>query len=141
MSLLRVKSAHKDLVASALDGPLVEEDALAWMVLLHTHVIRLRAEAVEAKWRGDQEAGTVILEPDTQRGVAAVVAKLWKQTHPGAPRLPKADRANYVYWYWEFNTKVPYECWEDVPEELKPKLIELRDRLARNPHVVAVIPD
>src|SRR5438046_2116561 len=95
-----IESAHEDLLRGVLREPLTEADALLWMVLLHTHTIRLRPGAVR-EWRGEEAAGPVELAAQTQRGVASVMAALWPDRSD--------ERANYIYWYWQYNTQVPYE--------------------------------
>ncbi len=122
------QTIHQDLLKSCLGDRLSESDALLWMVLLHTHTIQVRADAI---------AGANGIPPSiaalTQRGAAEVVARVWSEMKPD-----EVERANYVYWYRLFNTQTPYEVIEDVPEALLPRLVELRDTLMRDSRVAGV---
>lgn len=120
-------NAHQELLCSVLKRPLTEEDALLWMTLLHTHTIRLRPEALS---RNGALGASEVLPPETQRGAAELIAALWPDRHD--------ERAGYLYWYWQYNTKTPYEVLDDVPAELRPRLLQLRDLLAQEPRVIAV---
>ena len=139
MSLLRPDTAHEELVRAAVDGRLSEEDALVWMVLLHTHEMHLQADAVCDSWRSHAGAGHVVLAAQTRRVVAAVIASLWKELMEKRGQPPDEQRSNYAYWYWQYSTRVPYEVIEAVPTELLPRLQEFRDVLARDPRVLAVV--
>jgi hypothetical protein len=93
------------------------------MILLHTHAIQLRPGVL-----GEEP---VLLPAETQRGVAATIAALW-------PNRTDA-RGSYEYWYWQYNTRTPYEVLEDVPEHLMPRLREFRQALAQDARVSAVL--
>jgi hypothetical protein len=122
------QTIHQVLLKSCLGDRLSESDALLWMVLLHTHTIHVRADAI---------AGANAIPPSfpalTQRGAAEIVARVWSEMKP-----QQVERANYVYWYQQFNTQTPYEVIEDVPEALLPRLVELRDTLMRDSRVASV---
>lgn len=142
MRALNPRNAHFELVRNSLKAGLAESDALLWMVLLHTHEIHVRADFVEKPWRDHQEGGAVVFPALTQRGVAAVVAKLWLETKLKKKSQGKAEpRTNYIHWYWEYNTRVPYEIVEQVPAGLRPRLEELRAILEQDPRVFAVVPE
>src|SRR5262249_11114618 len=96
VSLLEQKTAHEELVRSALNGRLTEADALVWMVLLHTHKIELRSDAVCEPWRQHEESGFVTLEADTRRGVASVIASLWKELKGKRQNPPDEQRCAYL---------------------------------------------
>jgi hypothetical protein len=138
---LHTETAHVDLVREALGGRLTEEDALLWMVLLHTHQIHIRANFVDEAWRRHERNRIVTLSAHTQRGVAAVIAELWREIRQKRTRPPEEPRTRYEHWYWEFNTRVPYEVVESIPAELLPRLQELRNQLAHDPRVVDIVPD
>ena len=140
MRLLNPRTAHLELVRAAVTGRLAENDALLWMVLLHTHSVHLHARWACATWRKHQTGGVVILPPHTQRGVAAVIAKLWREQEQRASSVDE-QRSHYVYWYWQLNTGSSFEDIEDVPAELRRGIEEFREALARDPRVVAVLPD
>src|ERR1700722_13991939 len=139
-TLLRPETAHLELTRSALSGRLSEEDALRWMVLSHTHEIHIRVDSVDGNWQRHEYNGAVVLHALTQRGVADVISQLWcqsKQLSDG----PEDVRNSYVHWYWQYNTQVPYEIWECVPDLLRPHVAELRDRLSQDSRVVAIVPE
>lgn len=121
---------HVDVLKEILIPPFGEADALGWMVILHTHAIHLRPENLE-----DHEAqrGPEILSPLTQRGAAEVMAALWPDRFN--------ERSNYLYWYWQFNSRTPYEDLASVPPDLVPALQEKLARLRQAPRVESVMAD
>jgi len=141
MTILSLESAHEELVREAIGGRLTEEDALLWMVLLHTHSVQIWSEFVEEPWQRHAQDGNVLLHPGTQRQVASVIAALWGKIKQKRTRPLDETRSRYLHWYYEFNTRVPYETVAEVPAQLRKRLDELRDLLARDPRVFAVIPD
>lgn len=117
---------HEELLRAVVQPPLSEEDALLWMALLHTHRVRLRPKAGGTAANG----GAPVLAALTQRGAAEAVAALWPD---------RADeRAGSPYWYFQYNSRTPYETLSQVPRELLPRLLEFRDRLASEPRVLDV---
>jgi hypothetical protein len=141
MTKLSASNAHLDLVRRATSGSLTEEDALVWMVLLHTHQIRIKAEFVDDSWRRHERNGVVSLSPHTQRGVAAVIAELWTEIKHKRKRSVDDPRNSYCTWYYEFNFRVPYETIEAIPASLLERLEQLRSLLVQDARVIAVIPD
>jgi hypothetical protein len=122
---------HLDLLESILKAPLTEEDALLWMILLHTHHIHLRASS--AANGSNLEDRAEILGPLTHRGAAEVIAGLWPD---------RADeRGKYTFWYQQYNTRTPYEDLSQVPQEMMPRLFELRNLVAQDPRVRTVVED
>lgn len=130
---LTKETAHAELLRSVLPKPLTEEDALLWMVLLHTHAIRLRPGTLTAHRENGQTEEITVLSPQTQRGVASAIAALWPDRTD--------ERANYVYWYFQYNSRTPYEALDVVPEDQRIRLFELRCLLASDPRIAAVIED
>jgi hypothetical protein len=125
---MTINTIHSELLQSVLGRrALTEDDALLWMVLFHTHEIHLQSGVLS---RGGRPVPR--LAPLTQRSAASVIAKVWRNRKD-------PERTTYVYWYWEFNRRGPYEVLSNVPEELLPRLEELRNTLTREPRVVAVI--
>lgn len=112
---------HGDLLKDFLTSPFSEEETLEWMVIHHTHHIRLRPI------RGAQPVALAAL---TQRGAAAVIAALW----------PDRDdqRSEYTFWHKNFITRTPYEVLGAIPQELIPALQEKLDRLRNVPWVDSV---
>ncbi len=102
---------------------MTEDEALLWMVLLHTHAVHLRPGVVADE--------PVILHPETQRGAAQVIADLWPNRED--------ERAGYIFWYSLYNTRTPFEVLEAVPRDLMPQLVRLRNTLAQDPRVAAVV--
>ena len=95
-----------------------EEDALALVILLHTHRIQ---------WRTDIAALT-------QRGASAVVADAWSDRQDNA-------RTNYMYWYRRFNLETPFEVAEDISPRWSEKVEALRRELEAHPGVLSVEPE
>ncbi|HZT78783.1 MAG TPA: hypothetical protein VFA26_01055 [Gemmataceae bacterium] len=130
MTLTR-DALHLELLRNCNPGPLAESDALLWMVLLHTHEIRLHPGIVT-----DGDRGLVSFAALTQRHVASVIADLWAER-----KGDRDERSDYAYWYRLYNTQAPYETLADVPTSLLPRISELRGALAQAPGVAAVVPE
>lgn len=120
---------HRELLKECLGASLTEADALVAMVLLHTHQIQLDPAAI-----GERNGLPLTFAALTQRHAAQVVAELWSEL-----KHESGERAEYVYWYHLYNTRSPYEDFDDVPDPIKARLIELRDRIAQGPRVAAVV--
>jgi hypothetical protein len=123
---------HKELLRSLMHERLTEEEGLLWIVLLHTHAIHAHMEALTADASATGTRGATVLPADTQRGVAHIIASLW-------PDRTDHQRCDYAYWYWQYNTKTPYEVLSDMPQDQLARLLELRDTLAKDPRVIAVV--
>jgi hypothetical protein len=124
-----------------LNGRLTEDDALLWMVLLHTHQIHIRAECVEADWRKHQKDGFVILFAHTRRGVASVIAEIWREIKMKRKRQSDDHRTRYESWYWDYCSRVPYKLAESIPDNLRPRIEELKSLLLGDLRIVAVVPE
>jgi hypothetical protein len=125
---MKMEEVHISLAKEALADHTGEEDALALMVLLHTHRIRLRAPML------DDRPDVVELAAITQRHVAEVLAAAW-------PDRADAQRTNRTYWYYEFNAKTPYEVIEDIPPDWMVRVQRLREVVAGNPVVSSLEPE
>jgi len=125
---MKIEEVHKNLAKEALTGHPVEEDALALMVLLHTHRIRLKAPML------DDRPGVVELAAITQRHVAEVLGAAW-------PDRADAQRTDRAYWYYQFNAKTPYEVVEDIPPDWMVRVQRLREVVASNPAVSSLEPE
>ena len=128
-------TAHEKLLREALGAELQklsEDQALAWMILFHTHEIRLKPgvhlEDVDARLE------PIVLHADTQRGVAETIAAVW-------PDRSGADRTSYAWWYWTYNTKTPFELPDDVPQEWRERVERVRNTLRGHPFVSEVAPE
>lgn len=122
-----------DLVRRLSQGRLGEDDALSWMILLHTHRIVFRPALTENQPLGPNGEAGVALAAQTQRGAAQVIASVWPDRDD--------ERAHYIYWLGEYNTRTPYEVLEDVPHDYLTRVLELRRLLAQEPAVAAVEPE
>jgi hypothetical protein len=124
---------HEELLRPYFQAPVRDEDALLWMVLLHNYAIQFRPGTIDEDWAKVQESnGEPITIPAlTQRHAASVVAALWPDRDE--------NRASYEYWYFKYGSKTPYEVIENVPKDMMPRLLELRDKLSKDPRVAAVL--
>ena len=123
-------NAREELLRNAIPDGLSEEDALLWMALLHTHEIHLRPGTLEEL----DSSNVVVLPADTQRGVASVIAALWRKRSDPV-------RTNYVYWYNEYVRRTPYELFDSAPPAHKERIRQFREALTHDERVVAVQPE
>jgi len=123
---------HKELLSSLMQEPLTEEEALLWMVLLHTHEIHIHPRTLAVHCADAGTGDAIVLPADTQRGAAHVIASLWHDR-------TDHQRCDYAYWYWQYNTRTPYAMLSDVPKEQLARLLALRDTLTKHPRVIAVV--
>ena len=123
-------TVREELLRNAIRDALSEEDALLWMALLHTHEIHLRPGILE-----DLNVGSVaILPPDTRRGVAAVIAALWRKRSDPV-------RTNYLYWYNQYGQRTPYELFESAPAAHQERIRQFREALLADDRVVDIRPE
>jgi hypothetical protein len=125
------ETVHRDLLKDCLSGPLTEADALLWMVLLHTHQIRLQPDAIAGG-----NGGILTFAAITQRHAAEILASLWADL-----KRDSGERSRYAYWYCRYNKETPFEVLSHVPDTLLPRLVELRAMLAHDSRVAAVEPE
>ena len=125
---ISINDLHLRLARGVLGAPLNEDDALALMVLLHTHRVQLREPILV-----DRPA-VIELAAITQRDAAEVVAGCW-------PDRADKDRTKHHYWYRLFNNRTPFEIVEDIPSEWIGRVTRLRDELAKSPMVDSLVPD
>ncbi len=123
---------HKELLSDVTKGQLTEEDALSWMILLHTHEIHMHLGSLANGFNDESESTMKVLPAETQRSVAKIVAAVW-------PDRSDRVRCDYTYWYWLYNTQTPYEDLGDVPKDRLARVLKLRDALAQDPRVAAVV--
>jgi hypothetical protein len=105
-----------------------EDDALALMIILHTHQIRLREPILQDR------PGVVDLAAITQRHAAEVMATIWPDRSDKLRTYPD-------YWYSTFNTRTPYEVVEDVLLDWMIRLQRVREHFAENPLVQGLEPE
>jgi hypothetical protein len=128
-----LETIHEVILRDVIRGRLTEEDALVWMVLLHTHEIHLHSGVVADPSGNVQTHMEAVLPAETQRGAATLIAALWPDRED--------KRTDYVHWYWEYNMKTPYEDVSDIPKEMHGRLQELRAGLEQDPRVIKVVPE
>jgi hypothetical protein len=124
-------TAHKELIRCVSEAPLTEDEALSWMILLHTHEIHLRTSALDSDL-GAAGQSEIVLPPETQRGAAEIVAALW-------PDRTDGEHSSYTYSYEQYNTKTPYEVVDDIPKDRLGRVIRLKNILGSDDRVFAVV--
>jgi hypothetical protein len=122
---IAIDKAHRELLRDVIGEQLTEEDALLWLVLIHTHEIHLRVPML-----GDAP-GVTTLAPATQRHAASVIATLWPDR--------ASQQAAYTFWYREYQLKTPYEDISEVPPHQLARLVQLREALLQDPRVASVV--
>lgn len=106
-----------------------DDDALALMVLLHTHNFQLGGGVTLTDRPGVSHLAAI-----TQRHAAEVMAAAW-------PDRADRERTSREHWYYAFNTRSPFEVIEDIPPEFMRRLDRLRHQLINSGLVVNVEPE
>lgn len=119
-----------NLAREALGRQPGDEEALALMVLLHTHRLRFKGVTL------DDLPGVTELAALTQRHSASVVAAAWPNREE-----PPRTRTNYAWWYRQFNLRTPYELVEEIPEPWRQRVEDLRQRYLASKLIEAVEPE
>ena len=102
-----------------------DQEALALMLLLHTHHfwVESRADDGFAEW-----------DALTQRHAAT--------TSPAVgPDIADAQRTAPYYWFSRFNDETPYEVVEDMPEPWLALVLTLKQRLLGHPDIERIEPE
>jgi hypothetical protein len=119
---------HTLLAQMALGCDPSEDDALALMIVLHTHRIRLREAILQDR------PGVTELAAITRSGAAEAVATIW-------PNRSDRLRTDFRYWSHAFNTQTPYELVEDIPQEWMTPVQRVLRCIAENPLVKGLEPE
>ncbi len=119
-----------DLARTALGQQPSDDDALALMLLLHTHRLRFKGAQL------DDRPGVSELDALTQRDSASIVAAAWPNREE-----PPRTRTNYAWWYRQFNLRTPYELVEEIPEPWGQRVEDLRQRYLASKLIEAVEPE
>ena len=129
------ESVRADLMRDVLGLKLrriTDTQAQAWMILFHLYEVHLRPGV---RLDGvDPTVDPVVLAAESQRGAASTIASVW-------PDRNDRERTSYVHWYWEFNTKTPYESVCDLPPEWLGRVELARAALKSHPLVADVVPE
>ena len=118
---------HATLTKYVLTNAASDDDGLTLMLLLHSHRIVFRHPVLVDRPTITQ------MDAITQRHAADVVATNWP--------IRGNDKCHYVYWYFLFNNRTPYEGVEDMPDEWKERVNQIRELVAYHPWVEAIVPD
>ena len=122
---------HADLMRDVL-GPrlsgMSDTQAQAWMILFHLYEIHLRPGVR----LDDVDLDPIVLAADTRRAAASTIASVW-------PDRSDPSRTGYIHWYWELNTKTPYESVCDLPPEWLERVESARAALKNHPLVADVV--
>jgi hypothetical protein len=125
---MKIEDVHARLAIEILHSHVNEDDALALMILFHTHRIRLNAPVL------DDRPGITEIAAITQRHAAEVMAAAW-------PDRDDSHRTDRLYWYYQFNSQTPYEVVDDVPRDWMIRVQRMRDNLSNVPMIRAIEPD
>jgi hypothetical protein len=98
---MTVNDLYLSIAKAVLGERPTEEDALALMVLLHTHRLRLGDAALTDR------PDVSVFEPITQRHAAEVMAAAW-------PDRADRERTAREHWYHSFSTQSPFEVIDDI---------------------------
>ena len=125
--VIAMDKVHTELLRGVISGQLTREDALLWMVLIHTHEIKLRSPVLT------DAHGVTTLAAATRRHAASVIAALWPDR--------ASKQSEDTFWYREYQLKTPYEDISDVPSRQLARLVQLREALLQDLRVASVVED
>jgi hypothetical protein len=114
---------YKELVGDHVISPWNEQELLRWMLLLHTHRIRLTKPLPLGF------PDPCLLPPLTQRGAAKVAAVVWINQRD-------KHRSDYRYWYREYAEK--YQSKSEISADEAPEIEKLRERLESDKRLESV---
>lgn len=119
---------HKALAQAGLGPGPTDDDALAVMLLLHTHHLHLGGSGLSDR------PGVQDLAALAQRHAAEVVAAVW-------PDRQDATRTTPQHWYYQFNTRTPFEVVDDIIPPWDERLSAARERVLKSGLVRTVTPE
>jgi hypothetical protein len=93
------------------------EDILLRALVLHTHSIVLRPDVYLDDVQRNAEQLRLVLAPLTRTHVVHLVASLW-------PKDSEWGREDF--WFAQYGRVVPYELFEQVPDELRNEALAAR---------------
>jgi hypothetical protein len=105
-----------------------EDDALALMIVLHTHRLRLGGIALTDR------PGVSELAAITQRHAAEVIAEAW-------PTREDRDRTSREHWYCAFNARTPFEVVDDIAPEWRSRVERVRSQVAGSGLIAGLDPE
>ncbi len=116
------------LARNGLGAQPTDEDALAVMLLLHTHHVHLGGPVLSDR-PGVQEVAAI-----AQRHAAEVVAAVWPD------RLDKT-RTSPQHWYYQFNARTPFEVADDVEPPWDERLARVKQKVLQSGLVQSLNPE
>jgi len=108
-----ITSVYIELLRNHITNAKSQHEFLLWMLLLHTHKIKLASHSKSG-------ANPILLLPVTQRIAAEVVAELW-------PDQQYKEKMDYRFWYREF--VLEYGGASAIPSQVEQELVSLREKL------------
>lgn len=119
---------HNELARTVLGPSPCDEDGLALVIVLHTHSMRLSRPCLS------DMPGATTIRALTQRHACEVVASAW-------PDRADRQKTNSAVWYWDFNTRTPFEVVEDIEPSWRERVDRTRSVVLRHPEIAAVDPE
>jgi hypothetical protein len=120
-----LKELHEALVREGLGSQPNDDDALAMMILLHTHRLLLSSGSLSDR------PGVKEIAATTQRYAAETIASAW-------PDRSDTTRTAPAYWYYEFNTRTPFEVIDDITPPWDERVDRAKQRVLRNALVIGI---
>ena len=124
-------NAHKALSSAVVPRLWTQEEALLWMVLIHTHEVHLRPGVLVDDDGSEVRDEVPVLPPTTQHMASEILASLWRGSEDARLRNP-------IYWYRKYTDLGPIEDIADANASIRRGVGALRNKLAAAPHVVLV---
>jgi hypothetical protein len=122
---MTLEEMHRALAQVGLGPQPADDDGLAVMLFLHTHHLQLGAASLSDR------PGVRDLAALAQRHAAEVVAAAW-------PSRQDSLRMSPQHWYYEFNTRTPFEVVEDMEPFWAERVAGVRERILKSGLVQAI---
>jgi hypothetical protein len=109
-NVMKKLDVYRQILRDVIHDDTALEDALLYIVVLHTHSITLRPGVTVEDGPPNAGGHGIVLAPLTRNHLAELVSSLWES---------RDQRANPGFWYSAYCRLTPYELFEDLPDSMR----------------------